>query len=101
MTMATISPSGREASSAGSSCESSRLVMLKFHLVAAAKPRKSSRLIFFFFWNETLHIAKEGGLVGREGSHKLAIRHQGGGAYQSCGALVAPLWYFFRPVFFI
>ena len=35
-TMATISPSGREVSPAGSSCRSSRLVLLKFRLVAAA-----------------------------------------------------------------
>ena len=46
MTMATISPSGREVSPAGSSCRSSRLDLLKFRLVAAAKPRKSSRMIF-------------------------------------------------------
>ena len=58
MTMATISPSGREVSPAGSSCRSSRLVLLKFRLVAAVKPRKISRVIFFL--DETLHIAKEG-----------------------------------------
>ena len=58
MTMATISPSGREVSLAGSSCWSSRLVLLKFRLVAAANPRKSSSFIFFL--DETLHIAKEG-----------------------------------------
>ena len=59
MTMAMISPSGREVSPTGSSCRSSRLVLLKFHLVAAANPRKSSSLIFFL--DETLHIAEEGG----------------------------------------
>ncbi|KAI5012511.1 hypothetical protein ZWY2020_024777 [Hordeum vulgare] len=42
MTMATISPSGREISPTGSSYRSSRLDLLKFRLVAAAKPRKSS-----------------------------------------------------------
>ena len=59
MTMATISPSGREVSPAGSSCRSSRLVLLKFCLVAAAPPRKSSALNFFL--DETLHIIEEGG----------------------------------------
>ena len=58
MTMATISPSEREVSPAGSSCRSSRLVLLKFRLVAA-NPSKS--LLFIFFWNETLLVAKEGG----------------------------------------
>ena len=47
MTMAMISPSGREVSPAGSSCRSSRLDLVKFRLVAAEKPRKSSTLIFF------------------------------------------------------
>ena len=59
MTKATISPSGREVSLARSSCRSSSLDLLKFRLVAAAKPRKSSRIIFFH--TKTLHIAKEGG----------------------------------------
>ena len=58
MMMATISPSGREVSPTGPSYRSSRLVLLKFRLVAAAKPRKSSSLIFS---DETLHIAEEGG----------------------------------------
>ena len=59
MTMATISPSGREVSPAGRPCRSSRLVLLKFRLVAAAIPPES--LLLIFFWNETLLIAKEGG----------------------------------------
>ena len=58
MTMATISTSGRDVFPAGSSSHIYRLVLLKFRLVAAANPRKSSRLIFFL--DETLHIAKEG-----------------------------------------
>ena len=58
MTMATISPSGREVSPAGRPCRSSRLVLLKFRLVAAANPPKS--LLLIFFWNETLLVAKEG-----------------------------------------
>ena len=58
MTMATISPSGREVSLAGSSCRSSRLVLLKFRLVAAANPPKS--LLLIFFWKETLVVAKGG-----------------------------------------
>ena len=73
MTMATISPSGREVSPAGSSCRSSRLVLLKFRLVAAAKPRKSSLLIFFL--DKTLHIAKEGG---QWAAHKPPWRGLGG-----------------------
>ena len=58
MTMAMISPSRREVSPAGSSCQSSRLVLLKFRLVAAANPPKS--LLLNFFRNKTLHIAEEG-----------------------------------------
>ena len=46
MTMAMISPSGREVSPAGSSCRSSRLVLLKFRLVAAAISPESLLLIF-------------------------------------------------------
>ena len=35
-------------------------------------------------------------------AHKPPRRDQGvGHAWQACGLLVAPLWYFFRPVFFI
>ena len=91
MTMATISPSGREVSPAGSSCRSPRLDLLKFRLVAAAKPRKSSLLIFFP--DQDASYSKRGGLVGRQAAHKLALRHQGGGGgVGACGALVAPLW---------
>ena len=75
MTMATISPSGREVSPAGSSCRSSRLDLLKFRLVAAAKPRKSSRLIFFP--DQDASYSKRGGLVGLQAAHKPALRHQG------------------------
>ena len=44
---ATISPSRREVSPTGSSRRSSRLVLLKFRLVAAAIPPESLLLIFF------------------------------------------------------
>ena len=99
MTMATISPSGREVSPTGSSCRSSRLDLLKFRLMAAAKPRNSSRLIFFH--TRTLHIAKEGGLVGLLEAHKPALRHQGGGGGAgACGPLARPLRWIFAQVFF-
>ena len=89
MTMATISPSGREVSPAGLSGRSSRLVLLKFRLVAAAKPRKSSLLIFFL--HQDASYSKRGGLVGLQAAHKPALHHQGGGGGgQACGALVAP-----------
>ena len=65
MTMATISPSGREVSLTGSSCRSSRLVLLKFHLVAAENPRKSSTLIFF--WTKPF-IQQKRGASGPSGS---------------------------------
>ena len=100
MTMATISPSRREVSLAGSSCRSSRLVLLKFRLVAAAKPRKSSSLIFFL--DETLHLAKEGskwasGLP--TSAHGAAWG--GGRAVQACGHPLVPLWHFLGLVFLI
>ena len=47
MTMATISLSGREVSLAGRPCRSSRLVLLKFCLVAVAIPPESILVIFF------------------------------------------------------
>ena len=90
MTMATISPSGREVSLAGSCCRSSRLDLLKFHPVAAVKPRKSSHMIFFL--GQDASYSKRGGLVGLQAAHKPALRHQGGGGGgQACGALVDPL----------
>ena len=46
MTMATISPSGTEVSPAGRPYQSSRMVLLKFRLVAAAIPTESLLLIF-------------------------------------------------------
>ena len=98
MTMVTISPSGREISPIGSSCRSSRLDLLNFRLVAAVKPRKCSSLIFS---GTKPSYSKKGGAVGRQGAHKPCSRHQGGGGFQACWALVAPLWYFFRPIFFI
>ena len=100
MTTATISPSGREVSPAGSSCRSSRLVLLKFRLVAAAPPRKSSALIFFP--NKTLHIAEEGGQRATRVPTRPVVAARGAGrGYQACGPLASPLWHFFRPVFFI
>ena len=100
MTMASISPFGGEVSPAGSSCRSSRLVLLKFRLMAAANPRKSSALIFFP--DETLHIAKEGGQwATRVSTSPVAAARGGGRGHQACGPLAAPLWHFFRPVFFI
>ena len=86
MMMAMISPSGREVSPPGSSCRSSRLDLLKFRLVAAAKPRKSSLLIFP---DQDASYSKRGGLVGLQAAHKLAHRHQGVVAEWG---LVGPWW---------
>ena len=94
MTMATISPSGREVSPVGSSCRSSRLVLLKFRLVAAANPPKSLPLIFFPDQNPS--CSKRGGPVGQQGAHKPPRRDQGGrlrlaGLWPPAGAPVALL----------
>ena len=93
MTMAMISPSGREVSPAGSSCRSSRLVLLKFRLVAAVKPRKSSTLIFS---RRNPLYSRRGGQVGQQAAHKPSWRGLPGwsrraGLWPTPGAPVALL----------
>ena len=70
-----MSPFGREVSPAGSSCRSSRLVLLKFRLVAAANPRKSSSLIFS---RRNPSYNRRGGPVGQQAAHKLPWPRQAG-----------------------
>ena len=58
MTMAMISPSGREVSPAEQLRESPRLVPPRFRLVAAEF--RPERLLLIFFLDERLHIAEDG-----------------------------------------
>ena len=58
MTMALISPSGREVSPAEQLCRSSRLVPPRFRLVAAES--RPERLLLIFFLIERLHIGEDG-----------------------------------------
>ena len=58
MTMAMISPSRREVSSAEQLRRSPRLVPSRFHLLAVDSRPES--LLMIFFVNERLHIAEDG-----------------------------------------
>ena len=58
MTMASISPSGREVSPAEQLCWSSRLDPSRFRLVAAEF--RPERLLIIFFLDGILHIGEDG-----------------------------------------
>ena len=58
MTMAMISPSGREVSPAEQLCRSSRLDPPRFRLVVAEF--RPERLLLIFFLDEGLHIGEDG-----------------------------------------
>jgi hypothetical protein len=100
MTMASISPSGREVSPAEQLRRSPRLLLPRFRLETAALRPESSLLIFFQV--KTLHIAKDGD----QRPARWPTSHRGapwgvGRAPQACGCLVGPPLVFLRPIFFI
>ena len=84
MTMAIISPSGREVSPAEQLCRSPRLVPPRFRLVAAEFHPRRWLMIFPI---ERLHIAEDG----HQGAHGV-----GGRAPHPRGQGVAHLVNFFR-----
>ena len=99
MMMAMISPSRREVSPAEQLCRSPRLVPPRFRLVAAESRPESLLLIFLrtkdFIWQKMGTRGPTGGPRGRG-------RAQGGRARPPPSWTVGgPLWYFFRPIFFI
>ena len=99
MTMAMISPSRREVSPAEQLRQSPRLVPPRFHLVAAESRAES--LLMIFFLDERLHIAKDGHRRATRGPTRQGRAQGVGRAPHPRGRWVAPLWYFFRPIFFI
>ena len=93
ITMAMISPSQREVSPAEQLRRSPRLVLPRFHLVAAES--RPERLLMIFFLDERLHIAEDGHRRANRGPTRQGARPH------PRGQVVAPLTYFFRSVFFI
>ena len=93
MTMASISPSGREVSPTDQLRRSPRLLLPRFRLETAALRPESFLLIFFQVKRH--HIAEDG--------HQRPARWptSQGCTHHPCGYLVGPLWYFLRPIFFI
>ena len=98
MMMVMISPSRREVSPAEQLCRSPRLVSPRFCLVAVEFLPES--LLIIFFSDERLHIAKEGHQRATRGAMRQG-RPGGRARPHPRGRWVAPLGYFFRPIFFI
>ena len=83
MTMATISPSGREVSPAEQLRQRPRLVLARFHLVAAeSRPEK---FLSIFFLIERLHMGEDGRRRATRGPTRV-------GARPGCGPLGLHLW---------
>ena len=100
MTMAMISPSGREVSPAEQLCRSSRLDPPRFRLVAA-ESRPESWLMIFFPDQKTPY-SRRWASEGHQGAHEAGGAPSGvGRAPHPRGQGVAPLWNFLRSVFFI
>ena len=99
MTMAMISPSGRDVSPAELLRRSPRLVLPKFHLETTALHPESFLLIFFPGQNTPYSRiwASWAGQV----AHKEGARPGVGRAPHPCGCLVGLRWCFLRPIFFI
>ena len=99
MTMAMISPSRREVSPAKQLRRSPRLVPPRFRLVAAESRPES--LLVIFLRRKTAY-SRRWALEGQQGAHEAGgAPCMGGRAPHPRGRWVAPLWYFFRPIFFI
>ena len=99
MTMVMISPSRREVSPAEQLRLSPRLAPPRFRLVAAEFHPVS--LLTIFFPDKRPHIAEDGHQRATRGPARQG-RAQGGRARpHPHGWWVAPLWYIFRPIFFI
>ena len=99
MTMASISTSGREVPPEKLLRLRAKVLLPNFCLETAALCPKV--LSLFFLGQNDLYTRRWAPKVGRAG-HKDGGRAQGvGRALHPCGWLVAPLWYFLRPIFFI
>ena len=95
MTMVMIPPSRRDVSPAEQLRRSPRLVPPQD---GGASSRK---LPSDFFQGERLHIAKDGHRRPAKGPTRQGARPGGGACPHPRGWWVAPLWYFFHPIFFI
>ena len=98
MMMVTISPSWRDVSPAEQLRRSPRLVPPRFRLVVAEFCLVS--LLMIFFQDERLHIAKDGHQRAARGPTRQGARPGGRARPQPRGWWAAPVWYFFRPIFF-
>ena len=78
MTMVMISPSRREVSPAEQLCQSPRLVLPRFRLVAAES--HPERLLMIFFSHRKTSYKIRWALESHQGAHEVGGRAQGGGA---------------------
>ena len=99
MMMVMISPSQREVSPAEQLRRSPRLVPPRFRLVAAEFRPVS--LLMIFFLGETLHIAKDGHQRATRGPTRQGACPGGRAHPPPSWTVGGPLWYFFRPIFFM
>ena len=99
MTMALVSPSRREHSLGEQLRRSPRLVLPKFCLEMAALHPESFFPIFFQF--KTHHIAEDGHRGPARWPTRQGACPGAGRTPHPFGWLVAPLWCFLRPIFFI
>ena len=95
MTMAMISPSGREVSPAEQLRQSPRLVSPRGGVVS------SEKMAYNFFPIERLHIEEDGHRRATRGTMRQGARPGGRACPHPRGQGVGPLWYFLRSVFFI
>ena len=98
MTMVMISPSRGEVSPAEQLCRSPRLVPPRFRLVAAESRPES--LLMIFFGRKTSY-SRRWAPESHEGAHEAGGAPRGVGRAPTSWMVGGPLWYFFRPIFFI
>ena len=95
MTMVMISPSRREVSSVEQLRRSPRLVL------PCGGSVSSRKLAYDFFQGKRLHIAENGHRWPARGPTRQGACPGGRARPHPHGWWVAPLWYFFRSIFFI
>ena len=95
MTMVMFSPSLREVSPAEQLRRSPRLVLPRGGGVSSRK------LAYDFFQGKRLHIAEDGHRRAARWPARQGALPGGRARPHPRGRWVAPLWYFFRPIFFI